>query len=186
MSVQAPRRLFTVDEFYQMAEAGILREDDRVELLNGEVVQMTPIGSRHAACVDRLARNFHDRVDRSVIVRVQSPVRLDDFSEPQPDLALLRFRSDFYADAHPRPADVLLIVEVADTSADLDRAVKVPLYARAGIPEFWIVDLAAKAVDVYQDGSAEGYRRHHRLGSTDRLIPVARPAVDVAVSDVVS
>jgi Uma2 family endonuclease len=186
MPVQAPRRLFTVDEFYQMAEAGILREDDRVELLNGEVVQMTPIGSRHAACVKRLQRIFHDRIEPSVIVSVQDPIRLDAHSEPQPDLALLRFRSDFYAVAHPGPADVLLIVEVAESSADLDREVKVPLYARAGILEVWIVDLAARAVDVYEGPSAEGYARHRRLQADDRLVAVGCPAFDVAVSDILA
>ena len=187
MPVQAPRRLFTVRDFYQMAEAGIFRDDDRVELLAGEVVEMTPIGSRHAACVDRLHRMLHDRlVESSVIVRVQNPIRLEEHSEPQPDLAVIRFRSDFYRDAHPGPGDVLLVIEVADTSADVDREVKVPLYAQAGIPEVWVVDLAARAVDVYREASPQGYRHHRRMGPGDGLSPDQLPSLQVAVSDVVS
>ena len=186
MSVHAPRRLFTVRDFYQMAEAGIFREDDRVELLAGEVVEMTPIGSRHAACVDRLHRMLHDRLESSVIVRVQNPVRLEEHSEPQPDLSVIKFRSDFYREAHPGPADVLLVIEVADTSADLDREVKVTLYARAVIPEVWVVDLAARAVDVYREASPQGYMHHRRMGSADRLLSDQLPSLQVAVSDVVS
>ena len=185
MPVQAPRRLFTVRDFYQMAEAGILREDDRVELLAGEIVEMTPIGSRHAACVRQLQRAFHDQPWEAAIVSVQNPVRLDDHSEPQPDITVIRFRSDFYRDAHPGPNDVLLIVEVADTSADIDREVKVPLYARAGIPEVWVVDLAARAVDVYQGASPHGYERHRRMSTADRLTSDQLPSVDLAVSDLV-
>lgn len=135
MSVQLLRRSFTVEEYHRMAEAGILREDDRVELLEGEIVEMTPIGSRHAACVDRLNQLGVRGVGPRAIVRVQSPVRLGERSEPQPDLTLLRARPDFYAHAHPGPADVLLIIEVAEASADADRTVKMPLYARAAIPE---------------------------------------------------
>jgi len=187
MPVQAQRRLFTVRDFYQIGEARILRDDDRVELLAGEVVEIPPIGSRHAASVDRLHRMLHDGlVESAVIVRVQNPIRLDEHSEPQPDLAVTRFRSDFYRDAHPGPADVFLVIEVADTSADLDRDVKVPLYARAGIPEVWVVDLAARAVDVYRGPSLQGYEHHRRMGFADRLIPDQWPTFQIAVSDVVA
>src|SRR5262245_37141744 len=116
MAVQVSRRLFTVDEYYQMAQAGILHEDDRVELIEGEIIETAAIGSRHAACVDRLNQLFSGRVAGRAIVRVQNPIRLSQRSEPQPDLALLRPRADFYATGHPGPQDVLLVVEVADTS----------------------------------------------------------------------
>jgi len=185
MPVQAPRRLFTVDEFHQMAQAGIFREDDRVELLAGDVVEMTPIGSRHASCVDRLSRAFHQHAGSSFIVRVQSPIALDRHSEPQPDVAVLRFRSDFYRHAHPGPADVCLVVEVAETSVHADRADRVPLYARAGIPEAWVVDLGGRLVDVYRQPSAEGYREHRRVGPDDRLTSGVLSALDVPVSEVV-
>lgn len=186
MSVQAPRRLFTVDEFQQMADAGILGDDDRVELLAGQIVEMTPIGSRHASCVDRLARAMHQHAGSSFIVRIQSPIRLDQHSEPQPDVAVLRFRHDFYRDAHPRPADVLLVVEVAETSAQTDRVEKVPLYARAGIPEVWIVDLGGRLVEVYREPSSDGYRQHQRFGPGDRLASVTLPVITVPAADVLA
>ncbi len=134
MTPRLLRRPFTVAEYHRMAEAGVLGEDDRVELLEGEIVQMTPIGSRHAACVARLTHLFVDRLQGRAQVNVQNPVHLSERSEPQPDLALLRPRPDFYARAHPGPADVLLLVEVAETSSDVDWTVKIPLYAGAGVP----------------------------------------------------
>jgi Uma2 family endonuclease len=178
--------LFTVHEFFQMADAGIFSMDDRVELLAGEIVQMSPIGSRHAACVNRLHRTFHGLLGSSAIVSVQNPVRLDDYSEPQPDIAVIRFREDFYRDAHPGPADVLLIVEVADTSADVDRGVNVPLYARAGIPEVWVVDLSGRHVEVYQDPHRDGYRWHRRLGPRDQLTSVSVPVLIFPAADVLA
>lgn len=183
MPVQAPRRLFSVRDFYQMAEAGIFDEGDRVELLAGEIVEMTPIGSRHAACVNRLHRMFHDRLGSSAIVSVQNPVRLDDHSEPQPDVTVVRSREDFYRDAHPGPPDVLLVVEVADTSADIDRQVKVPLYARAGIPEVWVIDLEGRFVDVYQQPHRDGYRQHLRIGPGDHLTSASLPVLRFPSAD---
>ncbi len=135
MAAQVARRMFTTDEFHRMAAAGILSEDDRVELIDGEIVQMSPIGSPHASCVDRLTALFVRRFGRRAIIRVRNPIVLSRHSEPQPDLAVLKLRTDFYAEKHPGPSDVLLVVEVADTSADYDRLTKVALYARAGIPE---------------------------------------------------
>ena len=166
-----------------MGEAGILREDDRVELLEGEIVEMTPIGSRHAACVDRLNHFFARGVGPRAIVRVQNPVRLSERSEPQPDLALLRARPDFYARAHPGPSDILLLVEVADTSAEMDREVKMPLYARAGIPEVWIVDLEGECVEVYREPTPQGYQNVRRIRRGQRVSPQAVPDLELAVDD---
>jgi Uma2 family endonuclease len=185
MTIQLAHRLFTVDEYYRMAEAGILHEDDRVELLEGEIVEMPPIGSHHASVVDRLTRIFSragDAIDATV--RVQSPVRLGRTSEPVPDIALLRPRPDFYATAHPVPEDVLLVIEVADTSADSDRDVKLPLYARAGIAEVWIVDLNAGVVDVYTLPSTDGYAGRRSAGRGREVSPGALPQIAVAVSDI--
>lgn len=184
MSVQVLKRRFTVDEYYRMAEAGILHEDDRIELIEGEIVQMAPIGSNHASNVDRLNRLFFERVGRRAIVRVQGPVHLGEYSEPEPDITLFRPRPDFYASAHPGPADILLLIEVADTSAAYDREVKAPLYARAGIREYWIVDLAEETLEVYRDPRPDGYRLIHRLRSGDHMAPEAFPDVEVAVDDV--
>lgn len=141
-----------------MVAAGILREDSRVELIEGEIVEMGPIGSRHAGCVNRLTTLLASLVQQKAVVAVQNPIRLSPRSLPQPDLALLKYREDFYAAAHPGPEDVLLVVEVADESAAYDREVKVPLYARAGIAEVWLVVLPEKLVEVYRHPSPRGFR----------------------------
>ena len=158
MSVPLKRHYFTAAEYYRMADAGILTADDRVELIEGEIIEMSPIGKRHASCVNRINRLLGRLASQAAIIQVQNPVRLDDFSEPQPDVSLLRLRDDFYERAAPTPADVLLVVEVADTSAAYDRGVKVPLYARSGIPEVWLVDLTEERIEIYARPSAGEYR----------------------------
>jgi len=135
------RRRFTADDYERMGEAGILRAEDRVELIDGEVVAMSPIGSRHGAGVDRANFVFVTTARASAIVRVQGAVRLDPYHQPEPDLALLRPRADFYASAQPGPADILLVLEVAESSLAYDRDVKAPLYARFGVPEYWLIDV---------------------------------------------
>jgi len=181
MTIQVMRRLFTAAEYYAMAEAGILSEDDRVELIEGEVVQMSPIGSRHAACVARFSMLLPIRVGQLAIVWVQNPIRLDDYSEPEPDVCLLLPRDDFYAQGHPTPADVLLVVEVADTTQRYDRNVKMPLYARAGIPEAWLVDLVEEAVYVYSRPSDGVYQEVRRLQRGEPLSPQMLPHVTLSV-----
>ena len=151
------RRTFTVDEYYRMADAGILHEDDRVELIEGEIVEMAAIGSLHAACVSKMNRLLVGRLPENLLVRVQDPLRLSDLTEPQPDLVVILFREDYYAQAHPLPPETLLVVEVADSSLAYDKQVKIPLYARAGIPEVWIVDLTAGEVLVHRRPGAHGY-----------------------------
>jgi Uma2 family endonuclease len=183
MAVSLSRRAFTVDEYTRMAEAGILGEDDRVELLEGEIVEMTPIGNPHGACVDRLARLLQRRVGDRAIVRVQGSVRLSERSMPQPDIALLRPRDDFYATRAPGPADLLLLVEVADTSLETDRGVKVPLYARTGVPEAWLVDLTGEVVEVYRGPGPAGYGRVERLGRGGRVAVGALADVGLAVDE---
>ncbi|HEX3035581.1 MAG TPA: Uma2 family endonuclease [Thermodesulfobacteriota bacterium] len=171
MSIQPVRRLFTVTEYYRMAEAGILSEDDRVELIEGEIIEMTPIGSRHSACVDRLSTLFHLHLGKAVIIRVQNPVRLDERSEPQPDVSLLKPRKDYYAEAHPTPDDVLLIIEVSETSIDYDRRVKLPLYARALIPEVWLVDIPGDRIEVHKQPSKEIYQEPRYIQRGQHLSP---------------
>jgi len=163
---QAPKRhVHTVADYYRMAAAGILRPDERTELIEGEIIDMAPIGSRHASVVTKLALELQRVVNDRATVRVQNPVRLSDLSEPQPDLALLRPRADFYRDAHPGPADILLIIEVADTSLDYDRNTKLPLYARHGVPEVWLVDLVASTVERFLDPAQAAYRRRDVLSA---------------------
>ncbi len=166
MSLSTPRRRFSVDDYYRMAESGILKEDDRVELIEGEIVEMTPIGSRHAAVVNRLNRVLRTLPEKRYLTAVQNPVRLDPHSEPQPDVSVLRARDDDYEVAHPGPEDVLLIVEVVDSSGAYDRGVKLRLYARAGIPEVWLVVLSEKAVEVFRRPGPSGYQEStaHRPG----------------------
>ncbi|MCX7689839.1 Uma2 family endonuclease [Thermoflexus sp.] len=183
MTVGVMTRRFTVEEYHRMREAGILSEDDPVELIEGELIEMSPIGSRHAACVKRLAALLFERSHRRFLVSVQDPIRLSDHSEPQPDLALLRPRGDFYASAHPGPGDVLLVIEVAESSGEYDRERKLPLYARSGIPEAWVVDLERGEVVVGRDPSPEGYRalRIARRGET--LSPLAFPDFTLLVDE---
>ncbi len=141
-----PRHQITVDEYYRMAEVGLLAQDARVELIEGEIIDMAPIGSRHAAAVAWLYQRLQGAVGARAITWVQNPIRLSESSEPQPDVALLKPRDDFYATQHPTALDTLLIIEVSDTTFRYDRQVKVPLYARHGVPEVWIVDLKDRRV----------------------------------------
>ena len=184
MATQIARYLFTVDEYYKMAEAGIFHEDDRIELLEGEIVNMAAIGSRHAASVARFTQAFVVRLAGRAIVWVQNPVRLGERSEPQPDLALLIPRPDFYANAHPTPGDVLLLVEVAQTSEEYDRGIKMPLYARYGIVEVWLVDLSAEAIEVYRSPGPDGYADVRRVGRGESLSVQALPDVALEVNEV--
>jgi Uma2 family endonuclease len=183
MSVKPQRRRFTVHDYYAMADAGILDEDDRVELIEGDIVEMASIGSQHAACVDRLNR-FLQAAGESAVVRVQNPVRLSDLTEPQPDLALLRPRDDFYAAAHPGPADTMLIVEVSHSTLGHDREIKLPLYATAGIPEVWIVNPEDDVVEVYRDPVRGRYARQERVGRDGVLQPLALPSLQIPVGRV--
>src|SRR3989441_6703222 len=149
--VEVVRRRFTVDEYHQMARAGILNEDDRVELIRGEIVHKMVIGSRHAACVARLTELLVARLRGRAILWPQNPLTILPDSEPEPDIILLRHRADFYAGELPGPDDVALLVEVADTSLRYDRHVKGPLYAEAGVQDYWIVDLTGGAVEVHRE-----------------------------------
>ncbi len=177
----APRRLLTVDEYHQMGEAGILTEDDRVELIEGELVAMAPIGSEHIAATNSLNRLLVLAVGDRGIVSVGNPVRLNRHSEPQPDFSVLKPRDD-YRKTLPRPEDTLLAVEVANTSLDYDRKVKLALYARSGIPEVWIVNLAANEVEVYRSPVADNYTVVARAGLAATLTIAAIPDVSIPVA----
>ncbi len=184
MALDLKRRRFTVAEYHQMAEASILREDDRVELVDGETIEMTPIGPRHAGHVNRLAGLFYHACSDLAIPAVQNPVRLGERSEPRPDLALLRRKPDYYASGHPTPADVLLLVEVAETSADPDRRAKMPLYARSGVQEAWLVDLQQETATVYRHPFAGGYRTARVLRRGGQVSPIAFPDRAISVADI--
>ena len=162
MSVQIVRRHFNITEYYRMAAAGVFSEDDRVELIEGEIVEMNPIGSRHAACVGRLTKLLERLTGDRSIVWVQNPVQVNDYSEPLPDVTLLKPRDDFYAQANPQAADVLLIIEVADSSVEYDRDIKIPLYAQAGIAEVWLINLPKETIEIYSQ-PLEGAYQETRL-----------------------
>lgn len=174
---------FTVESYQRLGELGVLGEDDRVELIHGQVVEMTPIGDRHASCVRRL----HDLLARDAlelaIIDVQNPVVLGNHDAPQPDLAVLRRRPDRYPH-HPRAQDILLVIEVADTSLAYDRDVKIPLYASAGIPEAWLVDLTGDQVGVYREPRTGTYARVQWAARGDVLTPLQLPQVTLAVTDI--
>jgi Uma2 family endonuclease len=178
------QRAFNVDEYYRMAEVGILHADERVELLDGVIVKMAAIGSRHAACVRRLYRWFERQLHGRAVVSAQSPVRLSFTSEPEPDVALLRPRDDLYELAHPGPADVLLVIEVSDTTLALDRGLKLRLYAAAGIPEVWIVNLNKRQVETYRTPTPDGYADSVTLDQGATLSPLAFPRLRLPVDEV--
>jgi Uma2 family endonuclease len=192
MPVSAPATLpeptlyrFSVRDYHQMGKAGVLEPDLNVELLNGHIYEMAPIGSQHAACVDRLNRLFMRAVADRAIVRVQNPIVLPPDSEPEPNVALLKPRDDDYASRHPRPEDVLLVIEVADASLSFDQEVKVPLYAQAGIPEVWVVALDEDRVHAYQMPTSGSYREHTIYERGDEMtLPLKAARTVLAVDDV--
>lgn len=177
------RHRFTVDDYYKMAEVGILKPDDRVQLIRGDIIDMPPIGPEHAGEVNRFTRIFVLAFSHRAVVAIQNPVRLERHSEPEPDVALLRPRDDDYRSAHPTPADVLLLVEVAASSLDFDRETKVSLYAEAGIPEYWIVNLVDSVVEVYREPKDGVYRSVQALKRGDTVQPLAFPDVTLALDD---
>lgn len=184
MAIPHPHHLFTVDDYYKMAESGILREDDRVELIDGEIIQMAPIGPGHFGHVNRFGRRHARLFEDRATISVQNPIRLGEKCEPGPDIALLVSRDDDYVSGLPGPAEVLLLIEVADSSLVYDRQTKAPMYARAGIVELWIVNLIDRVVEVYRDPSPRGYLTVLVARRGDQLQPLAFPDISIAVDDV--
>ncbi len=177
------RHRLTVAEYHRMAETGILVQDARVELIEGEVIDMPPIGSLHAGTVDYLADVLRLPCDGRAIVRTQNPLFLSLHSEPQPDIALLRPRPDFYRSAHPTPADVFLIVEAADTTLAYDTQIKLPLYARHGVPEVWLADLPNRRFIVHRTPTPAGFQDVQTLTDLSAVTPLLLPGVSIDLSD---
>jgi len=169
MVVNLAKHYFTVSEYERMGETGVFAPDARVELIEGEIVEMSPIGSRHAACVELVAETLTMQFQGKAIVRIQNPIVLNDFSEPQPDVAVLHFRTDRYRTAHPRPNEVLLVIEVSDTTYPYDRNVKIPLYARAGIAEALIFNLPEEEREYFSQPEAGTYQSRRVLKSGERF-----------------
>lgn len=175
---------FTVDQYERMVEVGILDADARVELLDGEIVAMSPVGPPHASTVDRVNQLFVLRLVGLAIVRVQNPLRLEPRSEPEPDFVVLEPRPDFYASRHPTARDTLFVVEVCDSTLRLDLRVKMPIYASQGIAEAWVVDLAGERVLVHTNPDGGKYRHVHPVRRGEAITPVALPEVRFEVDEI--
>lgn len=178
-------RRFSVDEYHRISEAGILSEDERIELISGRIRKMTPISSRHSACVSFLNRKLR-AVEENAIVRIQDPIILDDETEPQPDIAIVKFKANDYADSHPSAEDVLLIIEVAETSLEEDRHIKLPRYADAMIPEVWIFNLIDNIVEIYNEplilaNGISGYHKRKDVKSGETITSMSFPDLEIVV-----
>jgi len=183
MAVQIARWQFTVDDYHRMHATGILAEDDHVELMDGEVRRMSPIGPFHAAIVKRL-NHLLSTGTRDFIISVQDPIQLDDYSEPEPDIALVRFEPSYYAQNHPASRDIFLLIEVSDTSLDYDRNEKLPRYAEAHIPEVWLIDVEAERIEQYTSPLENQYTLRHSYKQGDHITSIVLPDITLAVGQI--
>lgn len=176
---------FDIETYHRLIADGILREDDRVELIDGRVVDKTPVGSRHSAVVKRLNSLFILKVQGRAIVSVQNPVQLlQEQSEPEPDITLLKDREDFYSPELPKGEDVLLVIEVADTSLDYDRETKIPVYAQAEIPEVWLVNLLENCIEIYSSPSPSGYEFRRIARQDHTASPIHFPDISLTANQI--
>ena len=185
MRAEIPKKLFTVAEYYRMAEVGILDPDARLELLEGEIVQMSPVGVRHVASVNRANRLFWKKLGDRVVVSVQNPVQLSEYTEPQPDVVLLKPREDCYEEKKASWEDALLVIEISDTTIRRDRDIKLPLYAKSGVPELWIDDLKNNTIFVYRDPGQTTYATTLVLKRGDPISIAAVPDIVFQVGDLI-
>ncbi len=158
MNVQVNHRLLTNTEYHKMIAAGILHEDEHLELIQGKLIQMSPIGAKHAACLRHVDKLLNSIVSEQVLISTQNPIVLGDGTEPEPDIALLKMREDFYARAHPTPKDIYFLIEIADYSLDYDRQIKVPIYAKTGIAQVWIIDVNDPKIIVHDNPLLGSYQ----------------------------
>ncbi len=164
------RHQFTVEEYYRMGEAGALGPTPRVELIEGEIIDMSPIGSKHAAIVSQLYELLSELKPLRTSLRCQNPIRLSNTNEPEPDLALVTSHQHQYRDAHPGPSDILLLIEVADSTLEYDLKTKAPLYAKHGIPVYWVLDLEGQKLEVFFQPEGDAYQSHQTLGPSDLVV----------------
>lgn len=178
------KRLFTVEEYYQMYEAGLFANGERVELIRGEIIKMSPIGRRHAACVIRSSDVLTRKLGNRILLSVQNPLVLDNTSMPEPDIVLLKRKADFYESGLPQSVDVILLIEVADSTIDSDRELKIPVYAEDGIAEVWLIDINHACVEVYRQPTSEGYQELLKYYRGQNLSILAFPDVNIAVDEI--
>jgi Uma2 family endonuclease len=183
MEAEVTRKLFTVDEYYRMGEAGIFSEDARLELIEGEILEMSPVGNRHIGCVNRATALFAARLATRAVVSVQNPILLSRYTEPQPDIVLARPREDYYGGKRISPADALLVLEVSDTTLRYDRKRKMPLYAKWGVPELWIENLENDVILVFRGPGPSGYATTLTLHRGESTALAAFPDVTFTVDE---
>jgi Uma2 family endonuclease len=184
MQIETTKKLFTVEEYYRMAETGILTPQDRVELIDGEIIEMSPIGGRHLGCVNRATHLFTKAFADRVVVSVQNPLQLSNNTEPEPDIVLLKARADHYAGKKPRAEDALLVVEVSDTTFQYDRNIKLPRYAMAGVPEVWIEHLEKNLLLVFRNPTGNAYTTSLTLHAGDTVSAAAFPEIVFKVEEI--
>jgi len=183
--MESARKLFTTDDVLKMAEAGLFGPEERIELIDGEIIEMTPVGDRHIMCVNRATAFFSEAFGRTAIVSIQNALRLNIHNMPQPDVVVFKPRADFYASGAPTPADVLFLVEVSDSTIRRDRSIKLPRFATYGIPEVWIEDLNHDLILVYRDPEENQYRTQFTVRHGDSISPLAFPNTTFLVDDLI-
>jgi Uma2 family endonuclease len=179
-----PHRKFTVEDYHNFIDSGVFKPEERLELWEGEFIEMSPIGKRHAGCIDAISEMLRDYLQKQAIIRTQNPIVLSDFSEPQPDVTLLKRRDDFYRTVNATAKDVLLTMEVSDTTAKFDRDIKFPRYAENGIQEAWLIDLENDRVEIHTQPTAKGYKLVKILHRGDIAESMVLPEIKLAVDDI--
>lgn len=182
-SAPAPLRLITTADYHRMAEVGILIEDEQVELLAGQIIQKMPKGPAHSALCKRIEKLLEHRLGEQVLVRLQDPIQLDAYSEPEPDIAVVHPSANFYADHHPTPPDVYLIIEISDTTLERDLGRKADLYAAASIVDYWVLNIATQQLHVFRDPDSNNYQRQLILKAKQSLHPLSFPDCVITVKD---
>lgn len=176
------RRQISLDDYHKMIEAGILTEEDKVELIEGDIIHMSPKGSKHASCIRKILTWLPEKIATSAQLQIQDSIQIPDVSEPEPDLALAIPRADYYVHTHPLPEEILLVIEVADSSLSIDREIKLPLYAAAGIPEYWIINLRDRQIEVHRKPSGKHYLKSQILNPGEQLL-IPSLGIETAVAD---
>ncbi len=180
------KHLTHIDEWRKMADAGVFSSDSRIELINGEILEMSPIGSQHSGCINRLNHLLSRTISDQAIISIQNPLDLGDFSQPQPDLMLLKPSADYYASQHPKADDVLLLIEVADSSLPFDQNQKLQLYALHGVSEYWLINLTKPCLEIYRKPGDGVYQEKMTLFSSDRISLLHRPDIEIQMSDILA
>lgn len=182
MTLNLQRRLLTVEEYQKMVEIGIIKPEDKVELINGEIIEMSPVNSKHSSTVKKITALLYGLVSRRMNISVQDPIIAGQYSEPEPDIALLKPAEDFYESGHPTPEDVILVIEVSDTTLIKDQTLKLEVYATAKIPHYWIINLKENRVEVYSNPKSGNYSLR-RLVDKEEKITLPNTEIEISGSD---